>query len=110
MEKVAANTDFLKALASLQPKQASALLKTAKSKQLDAICEIILNVIRQVIAIPDKLVKKAKKFKKVIRCLTKKALSKKVRRKWMLKYIGIIRSILSASLPIISIALTAAQF
>jgi hypothetical protein len=110
MEKVQENADFLKALVSLRPKQAKLLLKTAKSKQLDAICEIILNVIREVIAIPKKLVKKAQKFKKVIRCLTKKTLSKKVRRKWMGKYIKIIRSILSASLPIVSIAMTAAQF
>ena len=110
MEKVHENLPFLKALSSLHSKQAAALLKTAKSKQLDAICEIILNVIREVIAIPQKLVKKARKFKKVIRCLTKKTLNKKVRRKWMGKYIAIIRSILSSALPIVSIALTAAQF
>jgi hypothetical protein len=110
MDKIEENAAFLKALSTLHPKQASGLLKTAKSSQLDAICEIILNVIREVIALPKKLVKKARKFKKVIRCLAKKSLSKKVRRKWMLKYMTIIRSILSAALPIVSVALTAAQF
>jgi hypothetical protein len=110
MEKVKENTPFLEALSRLHPKQAKALLKTAKSKQLDAICEIILNVVKQVLQVPQKLVKKAKRVKKVIRCLAKKTLSKKLRRKLMLKYIPIIRSILAAALPLVSIALTAAQF
>jgi hypothetical protein len=110
MERVNENNAFLKALATLPPKQATALVKTAKSRQLDSICEIILNVIKEVIVLPKKLVKKAKKVKKVIRCLAKKTLSKKVRRKLMLKYMAIIRNILQASLPIISVALSAAQF
>ena len=104
------NKSFLEALSSLHPKQAKALLKTAKSKQLDAICEIILNVVKQVIQLPQKLVKKARRVKKVIRCLAKKTLSKKLRRNLMLKYIPIIRRILAAALPLVSIALTAAQF
>ena len=104
------NVPFLEAVSTLDAKQAKALLKTAKSKQLDAICEIILNVIKQVIELPHKLVKKARKVKKVIRCLAKKTLSKKLRRKLMLKYIPIIRSILAAALPLVSIGLTAAQF
>jgi len=104
------NVPFLEAVSTLDAKPAKALLKTAKSKQLDAICEIILNVIKQVIELPHKLVKKARKVKKVIRCLAKKTLSKKLRRKLMLKYIPIIRSILAAALPLVSIGLTAAQF
>ena len=110
MDRIEKNEGFLKALSSSHVKQAKALIKTAKTKQLDAICEIILNVVKQVIELPQKLVKKARKVKKVIRCLAKKTLSKKLRRKLMLKYIPIIRSILSAALPLISIGLTAAQF
>jgi hypothetical protein len=110
MERIEQNVDFLKAVSQLDIKQSKGLLKTAKTRQLDAICEIILNVIKEVITIPKGLVKKAKKFKKVIRCLARKSLSKKLRRKWMLKYIAIIRNIIAASLPIVSVALSVAQF
>jgi hypothetical protein len=110
MERVEQNVSFLKTLSTGHVKQAKALLKTATSKQLDAICEIILNVVKEVISIPQNLVRKARKVKKVIRCLAKKSLSRKVRRRLMAKYLVIIRRIIASSLPIISIALSAAQF
>jgi hypothetical protein len=109
MEHLKENEGFIKALSSSHGKQSKALIKTATSKQLDAVCEIILNVIKEVIIIPKKLFKKAKKYKKVIRRLAKKTLPKKLRRELMRKYIPIIRNILSAALPIISIVLSAIQ-
>ena len=110
MERVEKNVAFLTTLAKGGVKQAKALVLTASSKQLDAICEIILNVVKQVIELPTALVKKAKKVKRVIRCLAKKTLSRKVRRYYISKYLGVIRRIITAALPVISIALSAAQF
>jgi len=107
MDRLKDNEGFLKALSTSHGKQAKALIKTAKSKQLDAVCEIILNVIREVIVIPKKLFKKAKKFKKIIRRLAEKTLPRKLRRKLMAKYIPIIKSILASALPIISVVLSA---
>ena len=110
MERVEQNVSFLSMLSKGRVKQAKALVGTATSKQLDSICEIILNVIKQVIAIPKKLVNKAKKVKRVMRCLSKKGLSRKLRRYYVSKYLGVIRRIITASLPVISIGLSAAQF
>jgi hypothetical protein len=107
MDHLKDNESFLKALTTSHGKQAKALIKTAKSKQLDAVCEIILNVIREVIVIPKKLFKKAKKYKNIIRRLAEKTLSRKLRRKWMTKYIPIIKSILASALPLISVVLSA---
>jgi hypothetical protein len=110
MDRIEKNEGFLKALSSSHVKQAKALIKTAKTKQLDAICEIILNVIKEVIVIPKTLFKKAKKYKKIIRRLAEKTLGRKLRRKLMAKYIPILQSILSSALPILSFAISAAQF
>jgi len=110
MERLEQNEGFLKAIATAHEKQAKALIKTAKGNQLDAICEVILNVLKEVVTIPKGIVKKVKKHKKVIRRLAKKTLGKFLRRKLMLKYIGIVQTILSAVLPILSVAIGIAQF
>ena len=110
MERLEQNEGFLKAIATAHAKQSKALIKTAKGNQLDAICEVILNVLKEVVTIPKGIVKKVKKHKKVIRRLAKKTLGKFLRRKLMLKYIGIVQTILSAVLPILSVAIGIAQF
>jgi hypothetical protein len=110
MERLTQNEGFVKAISTAHPKQAKALIKTAKSNQLDIICEIILNVLKEVLAIPKAVFKKVKKHRKVIRRLAKKSLGKFLRRKLMVKYIGIVQSILAAVLPILSVAIGIAQF
>jgi hypothetical protein len=110
MERVAQNEAFVKAIATTHTKQAKALINTAKSKQLDIICEIILNVLKEVIKIPKAIVKKVMKYRKVIRRLARKSLGKFLRRKLMVKYIGIVQTILSAVLPVLSVAIGIAQF
>ena len=110
MERLQQNEGFLKAVSTTHEKQAKALIKTAKSNQLDVICEVILNVLKEVITLPKAVLKKVKKYKKVIRRLAKKSLGKFLRRKLMLKYIGVVQSVLSAVLPVLSVAIGLAQF
>jgi hypothetical protein len=110
MEHVKENEPFLKALSKAHSKQAKGLIKTAKTKQLDALCEIILNVLKEVIAIPKGIVKKLKKYKKVIRSLAEKKLAKYIRRKVILKYLNIIQTVVGAALPVISVGLGIASF
>ena len=110
MERLQQNEGFLKALSTAHEKQAKALIKTAKSSQLDVICEVILNVLKEVIRIPKALVKKVRKHKKVIRRLARKSLGKFLRRKLMLKYIGIVQTVLGSVLPVLSVAIGLAQF
>jgi len=84
-------------------KEEVALVKKAKQSQLDIICEVLLNILNGVIPLPDQFLKKAKKYKTVLRKLTKKCLKKLFQKKMLIKYFKVIRGIIAAVLPICGI-------
>jgi len=86
------------------------IIKSAKPKQLDAICEILLNILRGTVDVADKLKHHAKKYKTVLRKLVKRCLKKTLRKKLFLKYLTIVKRLIVAALPIIGITLSALQF
>jgi len=78
----------------------TALIKGAKPAELDIICEVILNILKGVVTLPDNFITKVKKYKTVLRKLAKRCLKKLLRRKLILKYFTIIRKVIAAALPI----------
>jgi hypothetical protein len=101
MEKIKENESFLCTVASTRFKRSGkVLIKGAKSRQLDALCEIILNVLKGTITLPTAFVKKFKKHKAILRKLAKKCLKKLFRKKLLIKYFTIVRHIIAAALPI----------
>ena len=106
MKRVNDNATFLKATTLAHPEQCKALLKTAKQVQLDAICEILLNIVRGVIPLKEELFKKESRYRKVLRKIVTKCMQKTVRRELMIKYFGILQKLLTAALPIVGLILT----
>ena len=101
MDKLKEHEAFLCKLVSTRLKKKSeVLIKDAKPRQLDAICEIILNTIKGVIPIPPKLHKKFKKYKLVLRQLVLKCLKKVLRKKLLIKYFTIVRELVAAVIPV----------
>lgn len=109
MKSIKQNADFLKATTVAHPEQCKALLRTAKQKQLDSICEILLNIVRGIIPLKDELFKKTSRYKSVLRKLVNKCLHKTLRRELMVKYFGILQKLLGAALPVIGLIVTSLQ-
>lgn len=109
MKRIKENSAFLKATTVAHGEQCKALLKTAKHRQLDSICEILLNIVRGVIPLKEQLFKKAARYKRVLRQIVTKCSNKTFRRELMIKYFGILQKLLAAALPIIGVVLTGVQ-
>jgi hypothetical protein len=111
MDNVKDHSSFLHSLASTSSTKGSReIIKNAKPKQLDAICEILLNIVRGTVDVTDRLKRQAKKYKVVLRKLVKRCLKKTLRKKLFLKYMAIVKRLIVAALPVIGIALSALQF
>ena len=64
MDNIRKNEAFLHSIVSTKRKKAgTVLVKKAKPKQLDAVCEIILNVLRGTLPLTDNEKKKASQIK-----------------------------------------------
>ena len=101
MERLKRHETFLCTLVHTTRKaDVTALIKRAKPTELDIICEVIVNILNGVIQLSDDFVKKAKKYKTILRKLAKRCLKKLLRKKILLKYFTIIRDIIAAALPI----------
>jgi hypothetical protein len=110
MERVKQNQAFLNAIAtSTRERDGRAIIRSAKPQQLDAVCEIIVNILHGVVEISGSLKKQAAKHKTVLRKLAKKCLRKIKRKKLFLKYFAIIRRLIAAALPVIGLTLSAVQ-
>ena len=99
---------FINAVAACKPDQAKAIVKTATKTQLNAICEILLNIVRGTLKISEGLLKKLKKFKKVIRLLSKRCTKSENRKKLIVKYMPVIKKILNFIIPVCGLALSTA--
>jgi hypothetical protein len=101
MDKVKANETFLCTVVNTnRVKGGRALIKGAKPAQLDAVCEIILNILKGAIILPDAFLTKFRKHKTILRNLAKKCLKKLLRKKLLMKYFTIVRHLVAAALPI----------
>jgi hypothetical protein len=107
MERITEQETFLRAVVTAKrAKDKVALIKGAKPKELDALCEIILNILQGTVPLSDNEKKKASKHKTVLRKLAKRCLKKLPRKRLFIKYFTVIRHIIAAALPIIGILLT----
>lgn len=110
MKRIKENSAFLKATVAAHPQQCKALILTAKQSQLDAICEILYNILRGVIKLKEALLKKASRYKRILRELvTKCGANKKYRREQMVKYYSILQKLIGAALPVLGFVLSVAQ-
>ena len=110
MDNIRKNEAFLHTIASTKRKKTGTLLvKKAKPKQLDAVCEIILNILRGTVQLPDNEKKKASQHKGVLRKLAKRCLKKLPRKILFIKYFTIIRNIVSVALPLIGLVISSIQ-
>lgn len=109
MKRIEENASFIKATSVAHPDQCKALLRTAKKNQLDAICEILLNVVRGTVTLSDTVFTRAKRYKKVLRQLVAKCSNKSTRKELMIKYFRIIQTLLAATLPLIGVFFSGVQ-
>lgn len=77
MSKVVTNQDFLRYLCNCKKNQQKSLIKYASKEQINAICEIILNILNGNLKIDEKQYKKLNSKKKVLRQLVNKSSLKK---------------------------------
>jgi hypothetical protein len=104
MDNLKEHETFLCKVASTRGKKVSAtLIEKAKPRQLDVICEIILNTVQGVLTIAPDLHKKLKKYKLILRKLAKKCLQKLMRKELLVKYFTIVRHLIAAVLPVCGI-------
>ena len=110
MDNIRKNEEFLHTIASTKRKKDGTLLvKKAKPHQLDAVCEIILNILRGTVPLPPNEKKKASQHKSVLRKLAKRCLKKLPRKRLFIKYFTIIRKIVSVALPLIGMVISSLQ-
>ena len=109
MQRINENQVFLKATTQAHTSQGRALLVTARKTQLDAVCEVLLNIVHGTIRLSKELIKKAARYKHVIRQIVTKPFSRKSRKELMIKYFGIVKKLISAALPVIGVAISGAQ-
>jgi hypothetical protein len=101
MERLKEHETFLCKVANTKRKaDVQLLIKGAKVGELDIICEVILNILNGVIPLSKYFVKKATKYKTILRRLAKRCLKKLLRKKMLIKYFTIIRDIVAAVLPV----------
>ena len=110
MERVRVHQSFLKTVALTKREEVGKeLMKAAKPGDLDAVCEIILNVLRGNVPLTKAVLNKASQHKNILRKLAKKCLKKVIRKKLFIKYFTVIKKLLAAVLPIVGIVLTVIQ-
>jgi hypothetical protein len=101
MENLKEHETFLCTLVSTRlQKSGKLLINTAKPRQLNAICEIILNTLKGVIPLPQNLHTKFKKYKHILRKLALKCLKRALRKELIIKYFTIVRYLVAAVLPL----------
>ena len=110
MDNIRNNEAFLHTIVSTKKKKDGTLLvKKAKPHQLDAVCEIILNILRGTVPLAPQDKKKASHHKSVLRKLAKRCLKKLPRKRLFIKYFTIIRKIVTAALPVIGVVISSLQ-
>lgn len=92
-------SDYLKLFLNTTKHQAKLLLKSASSLQINALCEIVYNLLT--VSVPDKTKKLIKKCQKLFKKLGSRKLSTKTKVRLILSRFGIIISILFALKPLI---------
>ena len=111
MDNIKTHAAFLRSIATTkQSNKGKDIIKSAKPKQLDVLCEILLNILRGTIELTDGLKKKAAYYKTVLRRIVKRCLKKVLRKKLFIKYFNIIKRLIAAALPVIGITLSVLQF
>lgn len=109
MKRIKDNEVFLKATTVAHVEQGKALIRTAKKGQLDSVCEVLLNIVKGAIPLKEELVKKAGRFKNILRKIVTKCFNNKSRRELMIKYFKIVQKLLFAALPLIGVILSGIQ-
>ena len=90
---------FLQVLATSTRKQALALIKTMNNPQLNAICEILINIQYGNVTVNDVVKKKLQRKKNIIQELTSKSTGAKLRKTLIEKEVGLIVYIVKVILP-----------
>lgn len=92
---------FLRLLQTTDKKQRIALIKTANTKQIRALCEIVLNVFKGIVPLSDYNIKKLVPFKRAIHFLVSKAVRINKKKSHLLRLQSILPVLLKAALVII---------
>ena len=90
---------FLELLATSERKQAWALISTMTKSQLNAICEVLINIRFGNITVNEKDKNKLQRKKNVIRQLTSKTTGGNVRKTLIEKKVSLILMIIKSILP-----------
>ena len=90
---------FLELLATSERKQAWALISTMTKSQLNAICEVLINIRFGNIPVNEKDIKKLQRKKNVIVQLTSKTTGANIRKTLIEKEVALILMIIKSILP-----------
>ena len=90
---------FLELLATSERKQARALISTMTTSQLNAICEVLINIQFGNIAVNEKDIKKLQRKKNAIVQLTSKTTGANIRKTLIEKEVALILMIIKSILP-----------
>ena len=90
---------FLELLATSERKQARALISTMTKSQLNAICEVLINIQFGNIVVNEKDIKKLQRKKNVIVQLTSKTTGANIRKTLIEKEVALILMIIKSILP-----------
>ena len=90
---------FLELLATSERKQAQALISTMTKSQLNAICEVLINIRLGNIAVNEKDIKKLQRKKNAIVQLTSKTTGANIRKTLIEKEVALILMIIKSILP-----------
>lgn len=98
-DNLKASSDFIKLLLSTSRKQARALIKSANPQQVDALCEIGINLLT--LTVPIKVKRLINKCKGLLKKLGKKHFSSLSKIKLILRHIRTFLSILYSLRPLL---------
>ena len=90
---------FLELLATSERKQAQASISTMTKSQLNAICEVLINIRFGNIAVSEEDINKLQRKKNIIRQLTSKTTGANIRKALIEKEVALILMIIKSILP-----------
>ena len=90
---------FLELLATSERKQAQASISTMTKSQLNAICEVLINIRFGNIAVSEEDINKLQRKKNIIRQLTSKTTGANIRKALIEKEVVLILMIIKSILP-----------
>jgi len=98
--RIRQHATFLRLLQESTPRQRKAVIESITNTQLDALSQLILNIVQGNIPVTDSYIKKLKRYKDIIHSLATRKVSRVKKRDALIKLQRLLPFLLKPTLPL----------